>query len=1817
MKKSVILFSLMLIAVVRASAADTYTSLWQRYDKAVAGWQPRTAIAVLDKIIVRATAENAYGHLLKAQIARGGMTIQVSPDSLDAVAVQMAAAEQRAKSPALRAVYATALGKLYAMQQRGVNRKEYQQKSRECFARALKDPDLLAKTQSKTYEPAVERGEMSRAFGGDLLHVLAGEAKEYALLNRYYQTHANRPAACLAACLDLRENHSDWLYTRSGKQRYQHAIDSLINVYQDLDECGELAIDHYEAMDADAADGVEQRIRYIDWALAKWGTWPRMNILRNRRTDLTAPQFNISLQECVLLPGKERKIHINSIRNIRQLTINVYRLSKPYTDISTDDGALSDKMAEKLRQYAGKTPLQTVVRRYIGHADYKMLSDSATLAPLALGSYLVEVQADAKGVQPQYALLSVSNLLILGQNQTSGDAARMRLVVVNATTGNPVPDASIIVRYDLRRSDQDTILRTNRKGEAVYTVRRGGCYMRATSGNDVSSPFGQMWTMFSYMKSTTVERFSFFTDRSIYRPGQTVHVAVVGAKRSSATQADAISGRDLTLRLHDANSRVIAEHKVTTDSYGTAHSQFVLPASGLTGRYYIDSDMPYSVSASFRVEEYKRPTFKIEWDTIRTRYEAGDTLLLTGRVMTYAGTPVQQAKVDARSTRRIALWWWRFSRGNSHVEQLPATVSDSQGRFSLRLPLTVDDADYDRQVFYSFDVSATVTDAAGESHDAQTSVALGTRPTMFNCDMAAQIERDSIAPIRFVYRNNAGQPLDGTVSYTLGKHSYTAKTNQPVDLRTILKGLKSGRHVLTAVCDSDTLVHQFVLFSVTDSHAPIDTPDWFYLSGTRFMGKDKVRLQLGSTAPEQYVVYTLYADDRVVESGSLHLKGQLHLRDFTYRDDYGDALTLTYAWVKDGRRYIHTQRIMRPMPDKRLVARWTTFRDRLVPGQQESWTLHVTHPDGKPADAQLITTLYDYSLDALYAHTWRFYNEYGASRLYNADWRIPYSSSIGLYSYQDTKLLTEASLSLSHLTEWPCLALYRITGPMYASSAPVDRKSFVKGVASAESTRANMVKDELAADAAMPEPSATEKEKEPEWSSLRDNFNETAFFYPTLQTDTQGDVAISFRLPESVTTWKFKGLLHDRNLNATTIDALAVAQKKVMVQPYLPRFVRNGDHATIAVRVTNTTELSQSGRLRLELTTADGSRTIVAQQQNFEVGANTAVSLRFAFDLTTDEPLVVCKTMATGSDFADGEQHYLPVLSDREQVVNTRPFTLTGSGSHTIDVASLYSADATRTHTTIQYTDNPAWLMIQALPSIANPSGDNAMSLVTAYYANAIAQHIIGISPAIAQAINLWQQRPDESLTGVLENNESLRQTILTESPWLMDAARDTERMRSLARYLDANQLAAAQSSILRRLADLQDEDGTLAWWKGMAGNVYMTAAVAETLARLDHIAGKQTATQSLLDNALAAMDRVMAKRVEEMKQRTTKNHTIDRLDYTEIRYLYASALAGRKATPTIDYLLDILAKQKHVATIADKAQSAVVLALYGRDAKARECLQSAREFTVYKEGMGRYYDTPLAGYSWCSYRIPTQVATIEALGLLTPGDTVTIGQMQQWLLQEKRTTSWDTPMNSVNAIYAFMRGNVKALTPATGTRITIDGKPMDADTTVPVIGTQTWQTDGAVSSIAISKQRPHTSWGAVYASMMLPVDKVEKAAEGFSIERQIIGGPHLGVGDKVTVRITIRADRDYDFVEVTDKRAACLEPVVQLSGYRQGCYEAPRDSRTSYYFDRMSKGTHVIETCYYVDRSGDFRAGSCTVQCAYSPSFAGRAASDTIHVNP
>lgn len=761
---------------------------------------------------------------------------------------------------------------------------------------------------------------------------------------------------------------------------------------------------------------------------------------------------------------------------------------------------------------------------------------------------------------------------------------------------------------------------------------------------------------------------------------------------------------------------------------------------------------------------------------------------------------------------------------------------------------------------------------------------------------------------------------------------------------------------------------------------------------------------------------------------------------------------------------------------------------------------------------------------------------------------------------------------------------------------------------------------------------------------LRYNLTETAFFYPALATDKDGLVNISFTLPESVTTWKFIGLAHDKAMNYDIVNAEAVASKTVMVQPNMPRFLREGDKGQLSTRIFNTSDKAVSGTARLQIVEPESGKVLKEQSVPFSTVANGSTTASFDVDaaellkLAGDKTLLAARITAEGNGFSDGEQNWLPILPDREYVTTTLPFYQHQSGTKTVDIDKLFPTDSKNRKLTVEYTANPSWLVLQAMPTMATPLSKDAASLAAAIYANVIGQKVLTSSPTIAKTVAQWKQEKgaETSLTSSLAKDSELKTLLLNETPWVTDAENETDR-KQLAGYLDANTLAYRRANYIKQLRALQKAVGSFSWWPGMEGSKYMTAYVVETLVRLNKIAGEQADLKYILSDAFKYLDGCMSTEVVELKKLEKKG--VKNLTPSEAacHWLYASALAGRKRTSDMDYLVNLLDKSATQLTIYGKAGSAVILAQYGKMSHAKQYLESIRQYSVYTDEAGRYFDTPKAQYSWCDYRIPSQTFAIEALHLLEPQDTVTIRQMQQWLLHEKRTTSWSTSIDAVNAVYAFMldggNSRLENTTPNeaqnssvnnnASVSMSLDGKALTLPTATAGLGYVKTSMDGNdVYSLLIDKKNNGTSWGAVYAQFTQNASKVQNAASGLSIKREIMAtdskqkSSALKVGDKVKVRITITADRDYDFVQVEDKRAACLEPVSQTSGYQWGYYLETKDNVTNYFFDHLSKGRHVVESEYYVDRTGDYTSGIATVQCAYSPEFNGREGGKTITVN-
>ena len=1832
MKRNIITLLITVFAMLQATA-QTYDNLWKQADIIAQKDQPKSEIGVMKKIISKATAAKDYGQLLAAEMRQMILWKEISADSLTPNVKRMKAEALNAKDPVLKAVRYAVLGKVYRDHPYGIevedassyqNRLEVNgKKSEEFFKKALEQPELLARNASTGYVPLTLKGMDGSSFNNDLLHLIGFEAdskEAYLLMYTYYNKVENRGAACLCAYKLIEKYRQDDV-REVRKSKYLNTIDSLIHVYQDIPEAGELAVEHFRFMEEATDTKPLDKLNYINYALNRWGGWSRMNVLRNAQKRLTEPMFQVQDMPLVLRPSERKWVHLN-VRNLQNLKVIISRLN-----ITADNeyDVQNEATYKMLLKKTTKLHQKDFSKSYYGRPNYEEVKDSIEIGGnLPLGAYLMEVTSDNTGIAPQRLLFYVSDLAVMIQ-QLPDD--RHRYVVVNATDGQPVPGAKIVL-YDRSYDDKTgkfkrlihARMTTDAQGEAYFKNVDGKVLIYTST--DKFAPAKDIYLSRAryYEKKDDEVKYQLFTDRAIYRPGQKVHATAVSYIVKKGLDAS-VPGKSMELKfiLRDVNWKQVAEQKATTDEYGTASVDFELPKEGQTGQYSISVNG--TATEYVRVEEYKRPTFEITFPKVNERYTWGDTVVVKANAKTYAGVPVQGAKVEYKVTRRNQMWWWG-ARSADVLVKSDTTVTREDGTFEVEIPLEASQSESKADMndfmriarFFNFDVSAVVTDISGESHAGEMSLPLGTKPTAFSVDMPKRIEADSLKTVTFNYCNASGMPIASNLKYRIdGGEWKVAEANVPVVIDQVWK---SGVHQLEAICGTDTLQQKFTLFSIKDTHPMEPTTEWYYQTAKTFPRDGKpVYVQVGSSENGAHIVYSIIAGNKLLEKGAWELGDSIVTLPFTYREEYASGVVINYSFVKNGECYTRKISIARPLPEKKLNITWKTFRDRLTPGQKEKWTLQITTPDGKPAKAQLMSVLYDKSLDQLAEHTWKM--SLGFSQwLPDCYWKsnLKYYK-LGLSGTYPTKYYDEKELEVDQFDD----KYFSFNAYMQAMQLSRLERSYGGTVEAVRIQKDELVRDEAKvmrirgskmARVGASAPSVNKVfdvvEEMPQFAGgsgsdagqfldkvqIRENLNETAFFYPALESDNQGNVAINFTLPESVTTWKFMGLAHDKEMRNGCLVDEAVAQKTVMVQPNMPRFLREGDKSCIVVKLFNTSDKKVNGNARMQILDAETQKVVWQKTQGYHIDAEGSATV--SFDVQgLKEGVYINKVVAAGNGYSDGEQHYLPVLSNRELVVNTLPITLHQKGEQNFDLSKLFlnkegkqAKGAADAKVTVEYTNNPSWLMVKALPAISNPDEEDAISLMSAIYANTITTHI--------------------------------QKTLSLDNHSQQNLSQETIRLQ--------NQV--------EKLKKLQNADGSFSWWKGMKGSRYMTTSVAEMMVRLNAVAGVQKSTAKMLTSAINYLSWQTAQEVREMRKLEEKKQKVNPSEQA-LHYLYILSMDGRKMKLNLEadkaYLLEKMSKMTGDFTIYGKARAAVVLAKNCQQnadyrEKAGEYLQSVNEYAVYREEMGRYYDTRKALYSWRNYKIPTQVSVIEAMQMLKPNDKQTIEELQRWLLMSKRTQVWDTPVNTVDAVYAFMKGNESNWNKrAENAVLKLDGKllPMPQDSTT--LGYFKTEKAGKASTLSINKKSDYTSWGAVYAEFKQPLSEIASAESGIKVRRVIVPAESQGrgkaqakVGEKVKVTLIITADRDYDFVKIVDKRAACLEPVNQLSGYQWGmeCYVSPKDNTTNFYFDRLSKGKHFVEMEYYIDRKGDYQSGSCTAECTYSPEFGGRTETYKMTVN-
>lgn len=1875
------LIVLLVMSVFAPIQAQTYDNLWKELEVLERKDLPQSVISEAMKIYDKAKAEQNVPQMMKAYLTAMQYRSLLTPDSLK---VDMNGLEQWASQTGSmedKAILYSILGEMTmsADVKKGLG---YLQAS-------LKDKDRLLLVPVEKLRSMVRVGEASkRYFRDNLYNLLARRAIQIMQQYRWQAAaKANQTNSLPADMTDMDKfvtyqfvPVSDCDLTAAVMQAYQSllkaydteteregwlltAVDALNYLYRNFsgnfsnDVCQQELrkwIHTYPAVKTvpeaylalaqflQYQNNQVERLRIVREGIAGYPRYEGINQLKNIEKEIL--NASLSLEIATAYPGEQQSVKVN-YKNLTGITLQLYKVNLPVTSAVLQNRTthFESKYARLQREEHFSLKPTT---------DYLNVDTTLTIQAPQAGIYFLKAVPDGKKGVSDGTLMNVTALKTIYRPLPDGT---LELVVVDAVSGQPVSEAEVTIYTEKGGgySPQQTYQADKQGTLKLDFLNSNKYWYNAHTAADNAMPILNLWKNdYYYKESKKKEVLQLFTDRSIYRPGQTVYVSGL-AYEMEKDSTRVLADKKYTVSLYDANNNETGKVEVWTNGFGSFSGQFVLPSPCLTGYFSLRAA---DTSVSFKVEEYKRPTFDVTFEPVKVEYQVGDSIEVAGMAKTFAGAPVQNARVHYNISRSYA-WFWRFmGRGSARWEG--EAMTDADGKFIVPVHFEIDSDRRESPLwYYTYNIQADVTDGAGETQQANLSLPLGSTSMVLNMDnLPDNWVKEKKLEIKLTAMNLSGEPVDTPVTYQVVEME-EQKDGQEKEGRKVLTGtveanksfvpeaiyaLPSGNYRLKLSAKDTqgrecTASKNFLLFSLNDKRPPFVITDWFYQDGLEFDAASPATIYIGSSEKNVYLLYDVFAGNKRLESKRIQLSDSVISFRFPYKKEYGDGILVSMAFVKDGRLYSHNARIMKPAPEKKLQLKWTTFRDKLRPGQQEEWKLTVLYPDGRPAEAEMLATMYDASLDKIYsAHKLDFGVDfhYVVPLTY---WNTSYMRNAYLYVDFPLKRLRAVPLEYSEL-------IIPSTGRMEAmvvgyggspratltGALKIRGRSAANAVMNQEAVTDMVLQEEMVETSAQEkaEMGSSEELAETGDIQIRENFAETAFFYPQLRTNETGEVSISFVLPESLTRWKFMGLAHTQNVDYGKIEATATASKEFMLQPNMPRFVRVGDKANIAASLMNLSDKGVKGTVRMELFNPETEKVFYSQKQKFDMKGGETGHVNFAFEVSDKYAVMACRMVADGDTFSDGEQRYIPVLTDKQWVTETVPLNVNGEGMHTFSLENLFnkhSKTASEQRLTVEFTAHPAWYAVQALPVVANPQNEDALSWATAYYAHSLAACIVKENPRIKQVFDSWKAQggTKETFMSNLQKNQELKNILLAETPWLTEATNEAEQKQRIATLFDLNTMNSQLAVSVEKLGELQNADGAWSWYKGMQGSRYVTTQVMEMLVRLNALTPQDADSrmQPMIQKGFEYLGKQAAEEYKSMKEAEKKGAVGIRPSEQVLRYLYICALDGKAPVDekVNRYFIDKLSGEGKELTIYGKALGAIILQQAGKVAEAKLFMQSLMEYSVVTDEMGRYFDTPKARYSWFSYKIPTEVAAMEAIQRITK-DTKAIDEMKRWLLKQKQTQTWETPIATADAVYVLMAtGTSDLLANTGGVEITL-GKEVIRTSADDAIGYIKKTMSGDVMNIKkirVDKEGAGMGWGAVYAQYLESMDQISGQGNGLSVSRQLYKGDEalnesapLKVGDKITVRLTIKADRDMDFVQIKDDRAACMEPLQAVSGFRWsnglGYYQATKDASTQFFIDQMRKGTYVIEYQVYVNRTGEYQAGIATVQSAYAPEFGG-----------
>ena len=1897
MKTFILTIAMSLMSIF--SFGQRYTKLWNQVEQYEEDGKPKSAYQAAEKILKKAQRGKDKGQALCARLKMAELHQEWAPDSFFTDILDLEAMRTAEPTAAGKAVYASLLAELYErnrarsqardLELTSDDMREWTQEQYDSAAVAnwhlsMQDIRALAAAKSKDWLPFIEQEEQSAYFKHDLLHVLWNRAKEQKddvwvgtkdmLANmakrivEEYERLGNREAALLMSLewVDLQHDEDD-----------TKLLEALKTKYADMPLCTEV----YLALIDDTYNS-ERRVALARECIQRYPRYERLGAVRNKLNNELQPRVNW-YGRSIYYPGKTYDWRVTS-QNAKLLTFEILRMPTGF-----NKNALSGDLKVRIAEIRKKgTPVTAFTQELAMTDPWKQREDTIRWKALEPGNYMLILTAEAQeaeataGSVQEYAGFITSRLQPLDHN----GFGQQRVVVVDSETGHPVEGAQVEFYYEDDKQNRKDIatLMTDAEGRVTLDDRDikdkdfFRIYHTVTYKDDIHlDVFNHYYSPYSRDREkadpSTILRL--YSDRSIYRPGQVVHIAGILYEQMH-WDANVAEPQELTLTLRDANGKTVAEQMVKSDEMGKISADFVLPQGGLPGRYTVrgTNERAYA-NYSFRVEEYKRPTFEVTMDPAPDMQWPADTITLTGKAMGYNGVPIREGRVTG--TYQFTYPWWWSNRRDSDRLPIDTLETDEDGRFSVPVPLK-SLTDETLRGGLTLKLNVEVLSVAGETHEAQTSVMICKKPLRIYVNAPSQQDRDRLQDLSIELISSTGKPTAGRVEWDIFTVNEKKRTSEePVMSGTVvsegtdirfdkeqLSKLPAGQYEFYvkgyAGEHTDSTQAYFLLFGMDDTKLPKVTKEWLYCPDATFNAERPARIQVGTSFEDVSFYYSIVAESNFVRDELITLSDELKVIEIPYSEDYGDGATFHYIFVKEGKVYRGNQTLRLTQPDRTLTWEWKTFRDRLHPGDSETWTLALRRPDGKPASAQVMATLYDASLEALQHHSWSLFvnRPYTISSLSwdFVDYFSHYASENLRFPMKHYNVIDMDFDSFdSDKYDGLGFGRYRMLGAgrgavVYeAMPMPVMAAQPEMRFAQAKAAQRYNSDDDMADAAEAEEANATAQEGEEKVgeasATVRTNFNETAAFLPRLMTNAKGEVNISFTLPESLTTWKMLGLAHTEDMMSTTFSGEVIARKEMMARLYLPRFLRVDDKASVRAIVQNMTEAEMSGNATLEIFDPETERIILKQKQPFSAKANGECLLVFDYTPTDDYTVVAVRLTADSKTFSDGEQHYLPILPSKTYVTESVEIRADSLGTFTTDLTSLFNKNnptATNRRLTVEYTTHPIWHALQALPSLIEPQYDDIISLATSLQAQSLATYIANNTPRLKELVEIWQREQAQgqpALTSRLAEDEELKQIILDETPWLREAENEADRKARLIQLFNISQQEQTLVNIAERMEKRLEADGGFSWFPGMRSSEVMTRIVASELARLrvmtNDMATLPSAVKSAVNHMLSRNVEFISKwtalRVSEMKEAEKEGATIHTASLFYLEYVYTTQHAGVTLTKSqkadVKYLLDHMNGSVAGMDNWERAIAAVVMKGDGRNKEARQYYESLLEHLTTTPDHGAFFDYAGGSFRPTSHKIIHHVAAMEAVNVMEPANKKLQRELRRWLLQQKRTQMWESNICTADAIYALVTGNTAELNASSPDDITlnyadrnVEISRKDADEAVSGLGFIKKQfADGeAPKSITVERHTDSEAWGAVFATYLTPMVDASASSTGLKVRREL-NTTNATVGQRMTTRYVITADRDYEYVCLRAARAACMEPAEQLSGYRYqgglGYYRAVRDAHTDYFFDSMPKGTYVLEETAFIDRDGTYTTGLTTVRCLYAPEYGANTSALEINV--